>query len=427
MDAFRIQGQVPLNGDVTVGGSKNCALPVLFATLLGAGKHHVTRVPKLRDMDSTLQMLVHFGAQVDQRFTQRFGSDWTIDAANIGSFEAPYDFVRKMRASVLCLGPLVARFGRGRASLPGGCAIGARPINLHLMAFEKLGARVTLEKGYVDLSLPVGRSSLKGAEIIFPLVSVGATENALMAATLADGVTRIENAAREPEVRDLGVALQSMGAKITGLGTSTIEITGVSTLGGMQFQIPPDRIEAATYLFAGPMTGGKVRVIGAREADLGLVIESMRRAGLTVECFPDGIQASASGPILPVSLQTAPFPGFPTDLQAQWTALMTQAKGTSTLTESIFENRLMHVPELCRMGARIEIAGNTVRIEGTPGALEGAPVMATDLRASASLVLAALCAKGESTVRRIYHLDRGYEAMEVKLEGLGARVERIAE
>ena len=433
MDKFVIQGGKPLKGSIEVGGSKNCALPVLFATLLSPHKHRLTGVPKLRDMDSTLSMLVHLGCSIDQNHSRAFGTDWVIDATNLTGFEAPYDLVRKMRASVWCVGPLLARLGQARFSLPGGCAIGARSIDLHLMAFEKLGAEISQTAGYVEAKLPAGQKRLRGTTIVFPMVSVGATANAAMAATLATGTTILENAAREPEVRDLCEALISMGAKISGHGSSRVTIEGVAELGPMQFRVPTDRIEAATYLIGAHLTGGDVTLKGARASDMDLILEKLRESGAKLEiggavgATPGWIRCQGTGQIKPIDIITAPFPGFPTDAQAQWMTLMSQASGDSVVTETIFENRFMHVPELCRMGAQMSIVGSTVRIKGKPQSLEGAPVMATDLRASASLVLAGLVAHGETTVKRIYHLDRGYESMETKLRQLGAEVERIVE
>ncbi|MBS1985699.1 MAG: UDP-N-acetylglucosamine 1-carboxyvinyltransferase [Bdellovibrionales bacterium] len=427
MDKFVVNGGAPLRGTVEAGGSKNCALPVLFATLLSPAQHSVRKVPKLQDMDSTLKMLLHLGCTVDHKHTKTFGADWVINASSLKGSEAPYDLVRKMRASILCLGPLLARTGKARVSLPGGCAIGVRPIDLHLMAMEKLGAEITQSAGYVEAKIPAGKKRLQGAKVLFPLVSVGATENVVMAACLAEGTTIIENAAREPEVRDLCVALISMGAKISGHGTSTITIEGQAQLGAMDFAIPPDRIETATYLIGAHLTGGDVMVEGAEAADLGVVLEWLRKSGATVEVSSKGIRCRSSGTILPVDVTTAPYPGFPTDVQAQWMTLMTQATGDSVITETIFENRFMHVPELQRMGATMDIVGSAVRVKGRPKSLDGAPVMATDLRASASLVLAGLAARGQTEVKRIYHLDRGYESMEVKLRSLGADVSRISE
>lgn len=424
MDKFVIQGGQTLRGSIDAGGSKNCALPILFATLLSADKSVISGVPKLRDMESTLMMLVHLGCEVDQHFTGAWGADWTIDARKLKAVEAPYDLVRKMRASTWMLGPVLAREGRARASLPGGCAIGARPIDLHLMAFEKLGAEVNQNAGYIELKIKNGRTRLTGAHIVFPIVSVGATANALMAATLAEGITIIDNAAQEPEMRDLCLALQSMGAKIKGTGTSRLEIEGVSALSGLKFKVPADRIETATYLIGAHMTGGDVLVRGANVNDLGIVLDYLRNSGASIEITDQGVRCFSKGDIQPVDVSTAPFPGFPTDDQAQWVALMTQANGDSLITETIFENRFMHVPELCRMGAKISVIGSSVRIKGAKNSLEGAPIMASDLRASAALVLAGLVARGQTVINRIYHLDRGYEAMESKLRTLGAHVER---
>lgn len=428
MDKFIVRGPCRLEGSVPVGGSKNCALPILFATLLSDQPHSIQGVPRLQDMDSTLKMLLHLGCSVDQKHLHPYGANWSVVSANIpADAEAPYDLVRKMRASVLCLGPLLARRGRARVSLPGGCAIGVRPIDLHLMALEKLGAEVTQARGYVEARLPQGRKRLRGGHILFPIVSVGATENALMAACLAEGTTRIENAAREPEIQGLAEALLTMGAKIQGHGTSVIEVEGSPNLGSMSYKIPPDRIEAATYLIGAQLTRGNVFVEGARLQEMQAIAQALEQSGAEVIEEKQGLRCRSSGTIRPVSLTTAPYPGFPTDVQAQWMTLMTQAEGSSTLTETIFENRFMHVPELQRMGAQLEVSGSSVHITGTPGGLQGAPVMATDLRASASLVLAGCVAHGETHVKRIYHLDRGYESMEMKLRSLGADVERLAD
>ncbi len=417
----------PLRGQIEAGGSKNCALPVLFASLLTKETSNILHVPKLKDMESTLMMLVHLGCKVDQRFSKAWGADWVIDSSKLTAIEAPYDLVRKMRASTWMLGPILAREGRARASLPGGCAIGARPIDLHLMAFEKLGAEIEQSAGYVEVKIKGGKKRLTGATIVFPMVSVGATANAVMAATLAEGHSVIENAAREPEIRDLCKALISMGAKIKGHGTARIEIEGREKLGAMNFTIPPDRIETVTYLIGAQMTGGDVLVKGALKEDLGILLDHLIATGAKIECDEKGIRCIASPIIKAVDMVTAPYPGFPTDAQAQWVALMTQAEGDSVVTETIFENRFMHVPELCRMGAKITVVGSSVRIKGQRGTLEGAPIMASDLRASAALVLAGLVAKGQTEVKRIYHLDRGYESMEVKLRSLGADVERSSD
>lgn len=424
MDKLVIEGSAKVSGTIPAGGSKNCALPVLFATLLSKDTHIVRGVPRLADMDSTMRMLVHLGAEISQTHRADFGCDWKVSIPSLRNKEAPYDLVRKMRASNLCLGPLLVREGSTRVSLPGGCAIGARPMDLHLMALEKLGAEVIQEAGYIEARIPSGHSQLSGGRVVFPFVSVGATENVVMAATLAKGETIIENAAQEPEVRDLCVALISMGAKIEGHGTSTIKVQGVSSLTGMNFVIPPDRIEVATYLIAAHMSGGDVTVTGAAHGDLTHVLDLLEASGAKIERRADAIRLVSNGKITPIDITTAPYPAFPTDVQAQWMALMTQAEGRSVISERIFENRFMHVPELVRMGAKLKIRGSTVEIEGTPGMLQGAPVMATDLRASASLVLAGIVAKGQTEVKRIYHLDRGYESMENKLRLLGISVER---
>lgn len=427
MDKLVINGPSRVSGKIPAGGSKNCALPVLFATLLSRDEHIVRCVPRLADMDSTMRMLVHLGAEISQKHHSDFGCDWTVSIKELRNKEAPYDLVRKMRASNLCLGPLLVREGSTRVSLPGGCAIGARPMDLHLMALEKLGAQVIQEAGYIEARIPAGQSQLAGGRVVFPFVSVGATENVVMAATLAKGETIIENAAREPEVRDLCVALISMGAKIEGHGTSTITIQGVTSLKGMNFVIPPDRIEVATYLIAAHMSAGDIEIMGAKHEDLTHVLDLLEASGAKIERKEKSIRLTSDGKITPVDITTAPYPAFPTDVQAQWMALMTQANGNSVVSEQIFENRFMHVPELVRMGAKLKIRGNTVDIEGTPGTLQGAPVMATDLRASASLVLAGIVAKGTTEVKRIYHLDRGYESMENKLRMLGIDAERTVD
>lgn len=421
MDKFVVNGPSVLKGEIVAGASKNCALPVMFATLLAEGKHEVSNVPRLADMEFSQRMLLHFGCPVDQRFHKAFGSDWIVDATNIASSEAPYDYVRKMRASFFCLGPLLGRTGRARVSLPGGCAIGARPIDLHLMALEKLGAQIEQSQGYVEAR---SNGRLCGGKVVFPMVSVGATENALMAAVLAKGPSVIENAAREPEIQSLAEALMGMGAQISGAGTSRIEIQGVETLKPMKFTIPADRIEVATYLIGAQLSGGDVTVRGARAVDMEVVLDKLEESGAKVERASDFVRVVASEKIRPVDITTQPYPGFPTDVQAQWVTLMTQAEGSSVVTETIFENRFMHVPELVRMGADLSISGSSVTVRGKRGRLQGAPVMATDLRASASLVLAACVAQGESHIKRIYHLDRGYESMEHKLQDLGVSVER---
>lgn len=376
-------------------------------------------------MDSTLKMLLHFGCNVEQHFDTAFGSTWIVNSANIQKAEAPYDLVRKMRASFFSLGPLLGRLGWGKVSLPGGCAIGARPVDLHLMAFEKIGATIDQSGGYVEIKATGGR--LTGGHVVFPKISVGATENLMMAAVTAKSETRIDNAAAEPEVFYLGEVLRKMGARIEGHGTNTILIQGVDSLGALDFDIPSDRIEAGTYLIAAQLLGGDVTLLNAPIADLQIVLNKLQESGAEVDVKGDTVRLVASEKIKPVNIVTEAFPGFATDLQAQWVALMTHAEGESLIEETIFENRFMHVPELTRMGGKYEINGSKLKVFGSPGCLKGAPVMATDLRASASLVLAGLAAQGETHVKRIYHLDRGYESMEVKFRSLGANVERRAD
>jgi UDP-N-acetylglucosamine 1-carboxyvinyltransferase len=423
MDKFLIKGPTRLKGKILGSGSKNAALPIIFSTLLSGKKHILKNVPNLQDMYSALLMMKHFGVVLDCEENPQGGQVWKLDCAPVNQSEAPYELVRKMRASFFCLGPLLARMGRARVSLPGGCAIGARPVDLHLMALEKLGAEIKQESGYVELVAPA--KGLQGGKIVFPFVSVGATENVMMAATTAKGTTIIENAACEPEVQYLANALISMGAKITGVGTPTIKIEGVSELGALNYEIPADRIEVGTYLIAAQLTGGDIEVLNSPVGDLGALIEALEKSGAKITINGNSIRCEASETIKPVSIKTAPYPGFATDLQAQWMTLMTQAEGVSTIEEKIFENRFMHVPELTRMGAKIEIQSRVATVHGKRGALNAAPVMATDLRASASLVLAGLVTPGETTINRVYHLDRGYEAMELKLQSLGANVRRV--
>lgn len=422
MDKFVIKGPNKIFGDLRASGSKNAALPILFATILSDKTHTLRNVPCLQDMESTLKMLLHFGCNVEQRFESAFGSTWQVSTIAIKKAEAPYDLVRKMRASFFSLGPLLGRLGWGKVSLPGGCAIGARPVDLHLMGFQSLGAEINQVGGYVEIKAPGGR--LPGGRVVFPKISVGATENVIAAAVTARGETVIENAAAEPEVRYLAEVLISMGAKIEGQGTGTIHIQGVDSLGSMNYDIPSDRIEAGTYLIAAQLAGGDITIMNAPVQDLDILIEKLRLSGAQVDVVGQSVRLLSSEKINPVSIVTKEFPGFATDLQAQWVALMTHADGVSEVEETIFENRFMHVPELTRMGGKYEIQGSHLTIHGKPGTLTGAPVMATDLRASASLVLAGLAAKGETHVKRIYHLDRGYESMEVKFRALGADVER---
>lgn len=418
MDCLRIVGGRKLAGEVPLGGAKNAALPLLFAGLLTHKKLQFENVPNLSDIHTTFRLLEQVGSQTEYDPKTKTAS---IHCPSVTSFEAPYDLVRTMRASILILAPLLARVGEAKVSLPGGCAIGARPVDLHLKALEALGAIFNLESGYVHGKLRSG--GFVGAEIHFPFPSVGATETALMAAAAASGTSVIYNAAREPEITDLAMLLQSMGAKIEGLGTSTLTITGATLVPTQAHRVIPDRIEAATYLMAGLITGGRVSA-QIPEEFLGSVLDVLKTAGAEVLVSPQkGVEVFANGPLRPVKITTAPFPGFPTDVQAQLMALMTHASGQSEIEETIFENRFMHVPELIRLGAKLKIRGNHVDVDG-PATLQGAIVMATDLRASASLIIAGLAAKGETKIRRIYHLDRGYEDLHLKLKSLGAEVYR---
>lgn len=420
MDLLRIKGGTALQGDVQISGAKNAALPILFATILTEEKSSVFNVPLLADIDTTLKVLDSLGLKTEYFLTDH---QITVDGSKLRSIEAPYDLVRTMRASVLVLGPLLARRGEAKVSLPGGCAIGARPVDFHLSALEKLGATFEITGGYIH-----GRAAngLKGAVMQLPFPSVGATENAMMAATLAHGSSQIRNAACEPEIVDLAVALRSMGARISGEGSSTIHIEGVAKLGAMKHTVTADRIEAATFLCAGLITGGSVTVKGIEATSMTSALDVLKGIGAKVVVQPQSITVSSDGKLKPAQITTEPFPGFPTDMQAQFMALLTQAQGESVITETIFENRFMHVPELARLGAKISIQGNVARIAG-PSPLSGAIVMATDLRASASLIIAGLIASGETTVRRIYHLDRGYENIEKKLSQLGAKIVREKE
>jgi len=418
MDRIRIRGGRPLEGTIRIGGAKNAALPLMAAGLLTDGRLTLTNVPALADIATMASLLRTLGVAVEP--VGNDGRTLSI-GGSIASSEAPYDIVRKMRASVLVLGPLVARTGIARVSLPGGCAIGTRPIDLHLKALEQLGAAISLEGGYVTATAPRG---LKGATVIFPFVSVGATENLLMAACLAEGTTVIANAAREPEIGDLAACLTAMGARIEGVGTDRLTVHGVARLTGATHAIIPDRIETGTYACAAAITGGSVLLEGARLEHLGAVVRTLREAGVEVAEAEGGLSVKRLNGLHGADAMTEPYPGFPTDMQAQFMALMSVAEGASMVTETIFENRFMHVPELARMGARIVVHGASAIVRGVP-ALSGAPVMATDLRASVSLVLAGLAAKGETIVNRVYHLDRGYERVEEKLAACGAAIERI--
>ena len=415
MDKLRITGGAPLAGEVQVAGAKNAALPILAATLLTADEVALENVPQLADITTMGRLLAGMGAQLS-----REGSRVVAQADAIGAVEAPYELVKTMRASILVLGPLLARFGQARVSLPGGCAIGARPVDQHIKGLRALGARLEIEHGYIVAEA----ARLKGARIVTDMVTVTGTENLMMAACLASGETVIENAAREPEVVDLARCLNAMGARIRGAGTDRIVVDGVERLHGARHRVLPDRIETGTFLVAAAACGGDVRLAGAAPDTLDAVLDKLREAGAEVEVGEDWIRLRARGRPNAVSLRTAPHPGFPTDMQAQFMALDCVADGVGRITETIFENRFMHVLELQRLGAQIDIEGNTAVVRGVPK-LSGARVMATDLRASASLVIAGLLAEGETIVDRIYHLDRGYDRMESRLAALGARIERL--
>ncbi|CZF78338.1 UDP-N-acetylglucosamine 1-carboxyvinyltransferase [Grimontia marina] len=418
MQKFRVHGGGPLRGEVTISGAKNAALPILFAALLAEEPVEVANVPKLRDIDTTMELLSRLGAKVSRNGSVH------VDASDINEFCAPYDLVKTMRASIWALGPLVARFGKGEVSLPGGCAIGARPVDLHIHGLEQLGATITLDEGYVKAYVD-GR--LKGAHIVMDKVSVGATVTIMSAATLAEGTTVIENAAREPEIVDCAKFLNMLGAKITGAGTDAITIEGVERLGGGYHEVVADRIETGTFLVGAAVSGGKVKCYNTSPKLMEAVLAKLEEAGALVESGNDWISLDMTDRELKaVNIRTAPHPGFPTDMQAQFTLLNLMAKGTGIITETIFENRFMHVPELQRMGAHAEIEGNTV-VCGDCDGLSGAQVMATDLRASASLVIAGAIAKGETIVDRIYHIDRGYEHIEDKLKKLGVSIERFSD
>lgn len=415
MDKLIIHGGRPLVGEVAVSGAKNAALPLIFATLLSPGPHRIGNLPRLRDITTAENLLVGLGAEVES-----CNGSVKVMTEKINSMEAPYELVRTMRASVLVLGPLLARYGRARVSLPGGCAIGARPINLHLKGLEAMGAEIHLEHGYVEARA----AHLVGARIHLDIPTVGGTENLMMAATLARGTTILENAAREPEIIDLARALQGMGASIEGAGTDTITIEGVDDLTPMDYQVMPDRIEAGTFLVAAAMTGGRVGVKGARAEHMEALLSKLEEAGAIVAATPETLWVEGPEMIRSVNIKTQPHPGFPTDMQAQFMAMMTLGNGTSMITEAVFENRFMHVSELQRMGANISIEGHTAAVKGV-NELLGAPVMATDLRASACLVLAGLAADNTTEISRIYHLDRGYERLEEKFRSLGADIERV--
>lgn len=421
MDKLFISGGNPLHGEVTISGAKNAALPILCAALLAETPLYLSSIAALKDIDTTIKLLDTMGVKIE-----RAGDKVTLDASEVASFEATYEMVKTMRASILVLGPLLARFGTARVSLPGGCAIGSRPVDLHIKGLQAMGAAIHITHGYIQAStLHLPNRRLQGARYYMDLVTVTGTENLMMAAALAQGTTVLENAAKEPEVIDLAEMLVKMGAKITGAGTDVITIVGVEKLNGTTHNVVCDRIEAGTYMVAAAMTGGEVKLRNARADLLDAVIEKLREAGATVTSDADTITVKSDGKLKAVNIRTAPHPAFPTDMQAQFMALNTIAEGVSKVTETIFENRFMHVQELQRMGADISIDGNTALVQGI-SALDGATVMATDLRASASLVLAGLVARGDTVIERIYHLDRGYENLEQKLNALGANVKRIA-
>jgi UDP-N-acetylglucosamine 1-carboxyvinyltransferase len=421
LDKLVIQGGARLHGEVTISGAKNAALPILCAALLAETPLKLSSVPKLKDVGTTINLLQHMGVVVT-----RNADKVDLDASNIKILEAPYEMVKTMRASILVLGPLLARFGKARVSLPGGCAIGSRPVDLHIKGLQAMGANIHIEHGYIEASaehLPNKR--LQGARYYMDLVTVTGTENLMMAAALAQGTTVLENAAKEPEVVDMADCLIKMGAKIKGAGTDVITIEGVDKLNGAEHQVVCDRIEAGTYMVAAAMTGGEVKLLNVSAHLLDAVIEKLREAGATVLSDANTITVKSDGKLKAVNIRTAPHPAFPTDMQAQFMALNTVASGVSKVTETIFENRFMHVQEMQRLGADIDIDGNTALVKGV-SELEGATVMATDLRASASLVLAGLVAKGQTVIERIYHLDRGYEDLEEKFNALGANVKRMS-
>lgn len=424
MDKIVIRGGRPLTGSLPISGAKNAALPLMAASLLSDATLVLENVPRVMDIASMGNLLAELGADVNEvpHANGAFGKTLALSAAGLKVVTAPYELVRKMRASVLVLGPLLARTGHARVSMPGGCAIGTRPIDLHLKALAQLGAEIELAHGYVEAHAPNG---LVGAEVRFPAVTVTGTENVLMAAVLAKGETILRNAAQEPEVTDLVQCLQAMGARIEGAGTDTLRIEGVDALHDARHRVLPDRIETGTYAVAAAITGGDLDLKGTRLHLIESVAKALSRAGVAFEETPDGVRVRRrNGPVHGVDVMTEPYPGFPTDMQAQVMALMTVAGGAAMITETVFENRFMHVPELCRMGANINVHGASAIVRGVPS-LSGAPVMATDLRASVSLVLAGLAAGGETIVNRVYHLDRGYEALEAKLAGCGADIERV--
>jgi len=421
MDRIRIRGGRPLRGQIQISGAKNAALPLMATCLLTDQEVRLDNMPDLADITTMAHLLVQHGAEVTTKLNAKQRSV-ILNGAGVNDTTAPYDLVRKMRASVLVLGPLVARHGQARVSLPGGCAIGTRPVDLHIKALQQLGAEIELKDGYIVASAPKG---LRGAEVTFPKVSVGATENLLMAACLAKGETVLINAAREPEITDLAHCLTGMGAKIEGIGSNTLRIIGVDKLNGTNHRVIADRIEAGTYAMAAAITGGELELVGVNHDLIAAAASSLAQAGVEIRETEQGLHVSrANRPLNGVDVMTEPYPGFPTDLQAQMMALMTTAEGASMITETIFENRFMHVPELTRMGASINVHGSSAMVRGVKK-LTGAPVMATDLRASVSLVLAGLAAEGDTVLNRIYHLDRGYEKLTQKLAACGAEIERL--
>jgi UDP-N-acetylglucosamine 1-carboxyvinyltransferase len=422
VDKIVIEGGRPLQGDIAVSGSKNAALPILISSLLTGEPCTYQGIPHLADIRTTLRLVAGLGVTVDREKWNRGAQDINITASDVTSFEAPYDLVKTMRASFLVLGPLLARFGHARVSTPGGCAIGARPVNLHLKGMEALGARIEQSHGYIEARA----NGLRGAKIYLDLPSVGATENLMMAATLADGETIIENAAKEPEIDDLAQALKKMGAIVAGAGTDIIHIQGVKQLHGLTHRVIPDRIETASFVIAGVLMGGEITITGACPDHLDSFLIKLKEAGVELTVGDDSIVVSGGRKITSVDVTTLPYPGFATDLQAQMMVLMSVAEGVSVITETIFENRFMHAQELDRMGADIRLEGNRAVVRGVRE-LSGAPVMASDLRASVALVLAGLVAKGKTEVSRVYHLDRGYERIEQKLSKLGASIERVKE
>jgi UDP-N-acetylglucosamine 1-carboxyvinyltransferase len=417
LEAFKVIGGNPLQGDVVISGAKNAALPILMSALLSKTPVVFSNVPKLNDILTTVKLLGQLGAQSEWLDDDRL----VIDASSIDTCRAPYDLVKTMRASILVLGPLLARMGNAEVSLPGGCAIGARPVNLHIQGLKLMGANITVEDGYIVAN---NQGRLKGATIFMDVVSVTGTENLMMAAALADGTTIIENAAREPEIVDLANCLTSMGAKITGAGTDTLTIEGVSELRGKEYSVMPDRIETGTFLVAAAVTQGHIKCLNTDPSALEAVLSKLQEAGAKITTGSNWIELEMVSPANAVNIKTAPHPAFPTDMQAQFMTLNVLAEGTATVIETIFENRFMHVPELQRMGANIELEGNTAVVKGV-STLNGAQVMATDLRASASLVIAGLVAKSPTQVDRIYHIDRGYLSIENKLKKLGADITRI--